>query len=362
MKVLHISYATTWGGGEQQMIDLVHALNDLGIVNPLLCCKGSELASYAEKKGLLYFPIDKKSLKIISGIIKKEAPELLHIHTGSSIKDFILFYFIHGIRIPTVYTINGIMRKKSFFSRLKYNFKGIKAIHFVSQAAQQHFEEEIAFRSSYDKLYTIYDGIREEMIVSEESLKSKLDLPSEAFLVGNIANHTRAKNLSSLVKVAELMVKRNGNSNIHFIQLGRKTKSTPELEAEVIEKNLEKNIHFLGFTENAETYLPQFDCLLMTSNREGLPLTIMEAFKYKVPVVTTNAGGIPEAIQHGETGLMTEIDNNEELARYVESLYNDSKISERLVANAHSFFEEQFTAQRMGTETLKLYQKVLDET
>lgn len=359
--ILHISYATTWGGGEQQMMDLIHALNELETKNPLICFKDSELHKYVVKNHLNHIVIENKKLKILKEIIKNSNADVLHIHTGSFIKDYILLNLFYNISIPCVYTINGIMRKKSFFSKLKYNYSKIHAIHFVSNAANRHFKEEVAFKSSYSKLYTIYDGIQIDKKVTpvDKALINKITNCKNPFIIGNIANHTRAKNLMSYLRVADYLVNNLKMSHFHFVQIGRKTKLSKELEDFIESKDLNNNVHFLGFIEDAESYLSLFDVLLISSNREGLPLVIMEAFKYYVPVVSTNAGGIPEALINGENGFLSEVDDAISLGNNIIELYKDKNLIDKFTTNAHQLLVDRFSFKRMGEETLELYKKLI---
>lgn len=63
-------------------------------------------------------------------------------------------------------------------------------------------------------------------------------------------------------------------------------------------KKLKDNIHFTGFRNDINELLPELNLFLMTSKTEGLGTTILDAFAAQVPVVATQAGGIPEIVQH----------------------------------------------------------------
>lgn len=361
MRILHISYAKNWGGGEQQMIDLIHALNALNTTNSLVCFKDSALHNYVVKNNLEYVLIENRKLKPLKTIIEQSNADILHIHTGSFIKDYILLTLFYNIDLACIYTINGIMRRKSFFSKLKYNYSKIHAIHFVSEAAKQHFKEEVAFKSSYKKLHTIHDGIQVSKKESQgvKRLTDLLQIYEESYIIGNIANHTRAKNLMSFLRTADYLINKKGFKNFHFVQIGKKTKFTPEFQSFILDKNLESNLHILGFIEDAENYLPQFNTLLITSNREGLPLVIMEAFKHQVPVVSTSAGGIPEAIVTGENGFLSEIDDEEALGNQILELYEKPALKEEFTKKSYKLLVDKFSFMRMGKETLELYKKII---
>ena len=361
MKILHISYAKTWGGGEQQMIDLIESLSNLGVENSLICFQDSALYDYGKKNQLSLLPIANKKLNNLAKLISTANVDVIHIHTGSFLKDFLLLNIFFEIKTPTVYTINGIMRKKSFFSKLKYNNKNITAYYFVSNAVRDHFKNGVAFKRSLSKMNVVYDGIKTETIPAHPSVKKELDIPEDSILIGNVANHTRAKNLGSFMRVANEIVNKKNRKNFHFIQIGRHTNYTEEFNSYITKNNLQQNVHLIGFKENAEAYMQNFDVFLMTSNREGMSLSIIQALKYKIPVVSTNAGGIPEVITDNVNGLLLNIDDDEGLANQILLLLEDARLQERFKENGYKKFLSHFTAERMGKETLKIYSKILDE-
>ena len=90
----------------------------------------------------------------------------------------------------------------------------------------------------------------------------------------------------------------------------------------------------MGFRNNIEELLPEFDIFLLTSLTEGLPLTIYEAFASKIPVVATNAGGIAEVIKNGITGYVTDLKDSKNLANGVLRILKDKELAEIIKNNA----------------------------
>ena len=71
--------------------------------------------------------------------------------------------------------------------------------------------------------------------------------------------------------------------------------------------NLEGKVKFIGFRENGIDYMNDFDLLLLTSNWEGVPITILEAIELNIPILSTEVGGIKEII--GESSVFNEMEN-----------------------------------------------------
>ena len=80
----------------------------------------------------------------------------------------------------------------------------------------------------------------------------------------------------------------------------------------------------------------------------------------KVPVVSTSVGGIPEVIQHGETGMLSESENADELAEHVSKIMSDDRLRETIVENAFRVAHEKFSQDAMLTQIRDSYMKTCD--
>ena len=147
--------------------------------------------------------------------------------------------------------------------------------------------------------------------------------------------------------------------NVHLLQVGEfSNKLTPEIQNLISEFKLEDFITLTDFQPSASDFLEQFDLYVMSSEREGLPLTIFEAFLKKTPVVSTKAGGIPEAITHDFNGYLSEVRDFESLASNIEELLGNQRKREEFVKRSYDIFFENFTAGHTAMNTLSIYQNI----
>src|SRR6185369_1663775 len=94
-----------------------------------------------------------------------------------------------------------------------------------------------------------------------------------------------------------------------------------------------RDVEFLGTVTRermAESY-NEADCFLNGSRVDNQPLSILEAFAGGLPVVTTNAGGIPDVVTDGVTALMVEMDDHEALARNAMALLEQPELAHRII-------------------------------
>lgn len=85
---------------------------------------------------------------------------------------------------------------------------------------------------------------------------------------------------------------------------------------------------------------------------DGIPVVLMEAMSQRVPVVSTHLSGVPELVQHGQTGLLAEPGNAEDLALQLETLWQSAALREHLVTQAELFVIQEF-GQRVNIARLK---------
>jgi glycosyltransferase involved in cell wall biosynthesis len=118
---------------------------------------------------------------------------------------------------------------------------------------------------------------------------------------------------------------------------------------------IQRDVLFLGNQDCMEELLPLADVFLLPSSSESFGLVALEAMSAEVPVVASNAGGLPEVIDHGRTGFMHE---PEDIAGYVSSvlsLLNDERLRRRMGRAGRKVVRERFDRDEMISRYIKVY-------
>jgi len=89
------------------------------------------------------------------------------------------------------------------------------------------------------------------------------------------------------------------------------------------------------------------DIFLLVSNYEALPMSIIEAMAFSLPIIATNCGGVSELCKHGHNGLLVEKKSIIDLSNTISFLYNNPSYTRRLSINARSSYLQSFTVKRM---------------
>jgi N-acetyl-alpha-D-glucosaminyl L-malate synthase BshA len=117
---------------------------------------------------------------------------------------------------------------------------------------------------------------------------------------------------------------------------------------------------FVGKQEQIEEILAISDVFLLTSDYESFGLAALEAMAAGVPVVSTNAGGLPEINIHGKTGFLSNVGNVKEMAAYTIQLLQDEKLLQKFRENAREQ-ANQFDIHNIVPQYEKLYNRFLSK-
>lgn len=205
---------------------------------------------------------------------------------------------------------------------------------------------KILNKKTKEKILIINDSVSLNVLDLPITLKIRdlYNIPNEKLLVGNIANHTNAKDLYTLIDVlAEIKFTHNRN-DIIFVQVGEFSKKTDKLKDYAIKKGVLKDIIFMNKIINASSLNKQFDVFLLTSQREGGPTSLLEAMLMGTPTVSTKVGVVPDIVENGINGFAAEIRDAKKLAEQVIELLDDKELQNKFSSKSKELIQEKFTA------------------
>ena len=101
------------------------------------------------------------------------------------------------------------------------------------------------------------------------------------------------------------------------------------------------------------------DIYALTSINEGTPLSIMEAMRFSVSILATNAGGVSDLVEHQHEGLLSDVNDLGSFSKNLQLLINDDALRKRLSEKALEKAQKSFDATHMSKQVLGLYQALL---
>jgi glycosyltransferase involved in cell wall biosynthesis len=132
----------------------------------------------------------------------------------------------------------------------------------------------------------------------------------------------------------------------------------PNVEGEIRALGLESHVHLAGYRTDADALLAAADVACLSSREEGMGSVLLDALAFALPVAATRAGGIPEVIVDGQSGVLADIENPVALGDAIVRLIRDDDLRQRVRANAKNRANE-FSVERMADRTIAVYESVL---
>ncbi len=367
MNVLQLVITKGWGGGGVQMMNLCTEISTAypEINMSFLCARNTKFhqrlaqTEFSFETAPMLTKVDPRFIRKLIQVCRKKKIDLIHIHGPSALMVAIIADKMKSLP-PFVFskkTSFPIRKRKQ--TRYKYNYPKIKKIICVSEKVR-----EVTLRAVQNKNIpvTVYDGLVLNSLSTKTpfQLRDKLNLKPHVKVIGNIGNHMFAKDLDTFIEVARILVHKHKCTDFHFVQMGTFSEDTPPLLQKIEQLDLKDHVSFMGYTENAANFIPQFNITLITSVSEGLPLVVYESFYHKVPVVSTNVGGIPEVIKHNINGLLTEPRDAKMLVAHIKRLADDTELAEKFTSRSFDKLIPEFTASTMAANTVGVYKEALN--
>lgn len=168
------------------------------------------------------------------------------------------------------------------------------------------------------KIEVIVNGLNADRLrpaSDSEELKRKLGIPAGGRVVVTAAALTQKKGHRYLLEAAARVI--HNRPDAYFLLLGE-GELRGELEERVRRMKLEERVRFLGSRPEAVKIIALADLFVLSSTREGLPISLLEAMALRRPVVVTAVGGCPDLIRDGQNGLLVPPRQAEQLASAIE--------------------------------------------
>jgi L-malate glycosyltransferase len=208
-----------------------------------------------------------------------------------------------------------------------------------------------------NKVVTVHEGIDIEHVLAAPpvNVHETFFLPHHAPVVGNVGALVPHKGQRHLIEAAHLVVQQL--PDVRFVILGE-GELREQLEKLVREYHLEKHVLLPGFRLDVLGCIKGFDLFVMSSVTEGLGTSLLDAMACSKAIVATKAGGIPEVVDDGVTGLLVEPRDHHAMAAAIVRLVSDEATRQGMAAAGFERVSARFTVERMVGETVNVYQRV----
>src|SRR5262245_19465608 len=360
---LHIDTARTWRGGQNQVLLTVNGLREIGQRAALVAHPDGELRRRAAE-GLELVPLAPRSEMDFTAawrlarVIKRWQPDVIHAHDAHGVAMASL-----ALSLGAASARNGepplvVSRRVDFhlrqnsFSRWKH--RQVDCFIAASEAIHRML---LSDGVPSDRVVIVHEGIDIDHVDATPlvNIHEAFFLPHGAPVVGNVAALVPHKGQRHLIEAAHLVVQQVPDAR--FVILGEGELREP-LERQIRDYRLEKHVLLPGFRTDVLGCMKAFDLFVMSSVTEGAGTAMLDAMACSRAAVATRAGGLPEIVRDGVTGVLVDPRDHHGMAQAIVGLLRDPALRARMGAAGRARVYDLFTVDRMIAETAAVYERV----
>lgn len=238
-----------------------------------------------------------------------------------------------GIEVPVITTLHGtditlVGRDKTYSPVVTFSINESDAITAVSNNLREETYHNFNIKKPIDVIYNFVDVNRFNK--KPVTPFRQLIAPNDEKIITHASNFRSVKRVQDVVKIFERIEKRIP-AKLLFIGDGPDRSKVEEM---CRSNALCENVRFLGRQEEMEDILAITDLFVLPSAYESFGLVALEAMAAHVPVISTNAGGLPEVNVEGETGFMSKVGDVDGMAKNAIKILSDDKLLDEMKEKA----------------------------
>jgi glycosyltransferase involved in cell wall biosynthesis len=297
--------------------------------------------------------------------------DIIHIHDCRSFQGIIAYLFAKRKKIPYVFQPHG-----SFLYSLPQSFsikiaklaldkliseKIVKNASKVIASSQTEAQQYRDIGVPEEKIGIMSNGIdlsKYAELPPKGSFKKKYGIDEYEKIILYLGRIHRIKGIDFLVKAFAIVIKKL--DDVKLVIVGPDDGYLKEIKALIKNLSMEKNILITGLLpdkDKLEAYVDA-DVYVLPSRFEAFPMSVLEAYSCGKPVIASKVGGLKDLVINGETGLLVEPGNTEQLAKNILYLLNDKGKAEEMGLKGRQLVEEKYAIDKVVAKLEKVYIEV----
>jgi L-malate glycosyltransferase len=311
-----------------------------------------------------YAPYETALASKLVDVVKFENLDILHVHYA--IPHAAVAYMTkqilksHGIVIPVITTLHGtditlVGADKSFAPVVEFSINQSDGVTAVSDQLKQETLQTFTINKEIKVIHNFID-FRRFRKTNKDHFRMAIAPEGEKILV-HISNFRKVKRVEDVIQIFNI-VSKEVKCKLLLIGDGPERYSMEELCRKL---HLCEDIRFLGKQEAVEELLAISDLFILPSENESFGLAALEAMACEVPVISSNAGGIPEVNIDGVTGYMNEVGDVKGMAHNCIKLLQDEALLSTFRANAFTQ-AKRFDIHEILPQYENYYMEIIEKT
>ncbi|MFO0812249.1 MAG: glycosyltransferase [Gemmatales bacterium] len=363
LHVVHVVLSLDHGGLERVVLHLARQAPRLNQRVSIVCLeRRGVLAAEAEALGATVHCINKppglrlKTRIEVRELLKKIKPDVVHTHQNTA-----LFYtgpVAHRLKVPVIVHTEHGKQIQTWKQKLMawWSARYVNRYFCVSEDIRQSVAGKLVLARKTAVVYNGIDFYHVRKHVDTAALRKQWNIPDGVPVIGTVGRLARVKRQDLLLQVFAKV--RDAVPNCHLLIVGD-GEERANLEAQAQQMKLSEVVHFTGFQTNPAPALKLMSAFLLTSESEGMPLSILEAWGVGVPVAAFAVGGLPELLKNGETGSLAPFGDVNGLAQHVMQFLSHPEIAHSYINHTQQLVDAQFDVRNMARSYDTAYRELL---
>ncbi|GAB4284815.1 MAG: glycosyltransferase [Coriobacteriia bacterium] len=361
--------ASTTGGGERHVADLLRLLPRRGCDLALACPAGGDLSQIAQSAGIPWIPLGIEQgfsvaevRRLRRGIVEL-APDVVHAHGSRAA-------FYARLADPeaaarVVYTLHGIHVDKAGSALRRALLLFVERVlrrrtrRFVTVCESDQRTGARLGMLDPARAHTVYNGVEAHLVgpAAGSAFRAEIGTDSGVPLVLSVGRFVEPKDQHTLLAAWRDVVAAEPAAVLALIGSGP---LEADLHAAAASLRIADSVRFLPPRPDLRPAYAAADVFAMSSRWEGLPYVVLEAMLAGLPVASTAVDGIPEAVVHGESGLLVPPRDPSALSGAILELLTDRERADRLGQAARTRVSSVFTYDTMVDGLMRVYAEVVE--
>jgi L-malate glycosyltransferase len=306
-----------------------------------------------------YLPYESALASKIVHVVKTEKLDLLHVHYAipHASAAFMAKQILksQNLDIPVITTLHGtditlVGKDPSFEPVVTFSIQQSDGVTAVSESLKNETYQEFDITKEIEVIPNFIDL---ERFQKQKKDHFKIAIcPNNEKLLMHTSNFRKVKRIEDIVKVFDL-VNKKVPSKLLFVGDGPER---PNIEKLARDLGVQNDVRFLGKLDVIEEVLSLADLFLLTSEKESFGLAALEAMACEVPVISSDAGGIPEVNINNVTGFISKIGDIEDMAKNALFILDEENLPRFKAGALHQ--AQQFDIEKILPQYEAYYQKI----
>jgi glycosyltransferase involved in cell wall biosynthesis len=369
-RILYIHGIGSIGGAERDLLAMLRAL-DRDQWEPYCACPpGTPLSERLAKEGIplrplalgpwrkWYSPLLRwRDVRSLRALVDQLAPSLVHVND--------IWWVPH-----TIGAVSGVPgRQRPVVAHVRQEIEPEKVKRYCLESAdgviaisRQVEEALIAGGVARGAVRTIYSGLQLSEVMptaDRPAVCRALGVSTDAVLLGTVAHVFPRKGYDVMLRALPRIIR--DVAAVHYVIVGNgEAAYERELKTLAAGLGIADRVHFVGFRDDVTPFLSALSLYVHPARMEGFGIAVVEALAAGKAVVATRAGGLPEVVDHGRTGLLVAVDHPEELSTAILSLLHDDVRRKAMEERAAQAARERFNLTASVAAMERMYLEVLN--